>query len=41
MARLAVTKLFWARHKSKFGDHLASQTSNNIWKTYCMDDFWQ
>jgi len=37
-----VPKLFWARHKSEFGEHLATQTSNNIWKKYCyVDDFWQ
>jgi len=32
MAWLAVTKLFWAQHKSEFGEHLATQTSNNVSK---------
>jgi len=35
-------KLFWARPKSEFGEHLATQTSNNVWNnTECVDDFWQ
>jgi len=33
MVRLAVTKLFLVRHKPEFDEHLASQTSNNVWKT--------
>ena len=28
-----VLKLFWARPKSEFGEHLATQASNNAWKT--------
>jgi len=32
MAWLAVTKLFWARDKSEFGEHLATQASNKVWK---------
>jgi len=32
MAWLAVTKQFRARHKSEFGEHLATQASNNVWK---------
>jgi len=35
-------KLFWARPKSEFGEHLATQISNNVWKnTGSVDDFWQ
>ena len=30
MARSAVTELFWAGPKSKFGERLATQASNNI-----------
>jgi len=30
MARSAVTELFWAQSKSKFGEHLATQASNNV-----------
>jgi len=33
MDRLAITKLFLARHKPEFREHLASQASNNVWKT--------
>jgi len=29
----AVTKLFLARHKPEFGEHLASQASTNVWNT--------
>jgi len=27
-------KLFRARHKSEFGEHLATQASKNVWKKY-------
>jgi len=34
MVGLTVTKLFLARHKLEFREHLASQASNNAWKTW-------
>jgi len=35
-----LSKCFWARPKSEFGERLATQTSSNVWKhTNCMDDF--
>jgi len=27
-------KLFWARPKSEFSEHLVTHTSNNVWKKY-------
>jgi len=37
-----VPKHFWARPKSEFGEHFASQPPNNVWKKIdCVDDFWQ
>jgi len=37
-----LSKLFWARPKSEFDEHLATQASTNVWKkTESVDDFWQ
>jgi len=37
-----VPKHFWARPKSEFGEHFATQPPNNVWKKIdCVDDFWQ
>jgi len=37
-----LAKLFWGRRKSEFGEHLATQASNNVWKnTGSVDDLWQ
>jgi len=42
MVTSAVPKLFWARPKTEFGEHLATQASNNERKNNCcMDDVWQ
>jgi len=30
----SLTKLFWARPKSEFGEHLATLVSTNVWKKY-------
>jgi len=32
MVSSAVIDLFWDRPKSKFGEHLVIQASNNIWR---------
>jgi len=32
MAGSPVPKLFWARPKSEFGEHLSTQASNSVWK---------
>jgi len=29
-----LTKFFWARPNSEFGEHLATQASTNVWKKY-------
>jgi len=29
-----IPKLFWARPKSDFGEHLVTQASNKVWKKY-------
>jgi len=38
MTRSAVPKLFWARPKTEFGEHLATQASNNVRKNDCCMD---
>jgi len=27
-----ISKLFWARHKSEFGEHQVTHVSNNVWR---------
>jgi len=37
-----VPRLFWARPKFEFGEHVATQASNNVWEKYCcVGDFRQ
>ena len=35
--RTAVPALFWARQKSEFREHLATQASSNVWKKLGLD----
>jgi len=42
MAKSVVLELFRAQPKSYFGEHLATEASNNVWKNNdCMGDFRQ
>jgi len=37
-----IPKLFWARPRSEFGEHLVTQASNKVWKNIdCVNGFCQ